>query len=219
MNKLLDIIPSCHICLNKTLECFIICKNGHFLCENCIDEINPNQFKNCAICRTKMLNTPIINRWNIEFEDNLKNQIQKESKFNIGDNCDFFYNDEWNHGKIININLLNKSYEIESTNYLEKNINILLSEEDKITKEYKFTKNWRNFNFLSTCDFVYIYICNHLLNGEICYLECQSEKNWIESRIVYFCNESNYVLCVFSKFDNSANSVWQSINSKYMKLC
>jgi hypothetical protein len=166
-----------------------------------------------------MLTNPIQNKWIDEFLNNYKKKCQDNLSFKIGDFVDYFADNCWNHGKIIDLSLEKLSFQIMSDSFTKnKYFYIPFKDENLICQEFTHTPQWRHFEYLKNCNKIQIYICNNE-NEECTDLFCQHEKKWVSAQIVYICNNSNYLLVVFHLHLNlQPQSQWFPIDSRYLKL-
>lgn len=221
LNEITKLIPKCPICFTISTNNLTICYNGHFLCHDCYDNMNTNS--SCPMCRELLIPTPLKNQWSNEFIEAIKKQIVDASPFKIGNQVDYFYENSWQHGKIIDINLEQQAFEIESETFQkdDKACAISLENSHLLKTSFSMTPNWRNYEFLSNCKSVRVCLCEEMFNSSFSCdpTFCSHEQIWVKAEIVYMCRISQYILCVFiHEYNDNANSQWFSINSKRLGL-
>ena len=213
-------IPKCPVCYAISNENLTVCCNGHFICSLCYDKMDITL--GCPMCREVLIPTPIKNQWANDFIQNIKNKFLESSPFKIGEFVDYFTNSNWESGTITDICLEKNSFKIEADTFQEEPVYVLLNEiNENIKPVYTMTINWRNFDFLSNYKNIYICLCEEMYKTSLScdYTFCPHNKIWINSKIVYICANSKYILCVFiHEHNNNANSIWSAMDSKRIGL-
>ena len=229
-------LPKCPVCLCCCSDNLTICINGHFICSQCYDKLNTTIGQPCPLCREVMIPTPIKNIWCMEFIDSLKQDILNNCPFKVGAKVDFLHENVWRQGTIKDLQLDRQSFEMDCDEYTKETIYIPLCEINRFQPPFSMTKNWRNLEYLSNIKNVQICLCCEFYDysdssHENCSDDffCTNDKVWVDAQIVYICNASKYLLCVFfhqnitfglssSNESRDANSVWLPINSKKLRL-
>jgi len=172
----------------------------------------------------------------MEFIDTLKQNILTNCPFKIREQVDFLHNNIWHQGKIKDLHLDRQAFEMDCDEYTNETIYIPLCETNRFQPSFTMTKNWRNLEYLTNIKNVEICLCNEFYDyldssHENCSEDffCNNDKVWVDAQIVYICNSSKYLLCVFfhpnltfglasGNEPRDANSVWLPITSKKMRL-
>jgi hypothetical protein len=181
-----------------------------------------------------MIPTPIKNLWCTEFIDTLKQNILLKCPFKINNQVDFLHDNVWHQGKIKDLHLDRKAFEMDCDEYTKETIYIPFIDTHRFQPPFSMTKNWRNLEYLVNIKNVQISLCCDFYDfidssHENCSEDffCTNDRLWVDAQIVYICNASKYLLCVFfhqnftfgsSIASRDANSVWLPIHSKKLRL-
>ena len=223
-SSIISMIPNCPICLGKCIQCVTLCSNGHYSCRNCVSSIMNNNRK-CMICRENVSRI-MPNRWVEELVENIKTFLIQQLPFKINEGVDFLDSDnnEWVHGIIRDLELDKMGYLLQPDHYMTDNnspLFIPFSEIYKIVPEFTNTPVWRNMDCLKNLREIMILLCGDSLeNSQECQdEECTHVKQWIPAKIVFLCEASQHILCVFTYPNNRcATSYWYPVHSSYIKL-
>jgi hypothetical protein len=166
-----------------------------------------------------------MNKWACDLLNNLKKNMEDSFTFKQNQNIDFFYNDQWMHGKIIDLDLIHKSFVIKPFIIIPNMDEIKIpfeKEKTELASEFKYTINWRNKDYLLNHKQIKVFTCNSDSCNSQEYI-CEHEKKWVPSVIVYFCDKSNFILLVYyiqDPFEKNeiVQSKWVSIDDKNISL-